>query len=365
LFRSISSILVAAVFAIIIISTSVSAQDKPTIIKDWVQVDASTISSYKGSYDTWSWVPMISFRVNGPIESGGQLAVEFAYPGNPKWVSFNCDTKQIAKGFWWKTSCGGQQIPDDKGITYTGPVTFTIKLHNELAGSDATIFTGTAKITKVKSNEYGPKAANHLVYVVDKDWNMPIGYVWVTPGDVYGWKLTNLNVGFWVRGEAVRFDPHVFYNGKEIGKVFMDGGTEVGTPGCDTDVDSITTKFVQDDVPQKGKWARVVCKFYNVYGLDDSGQKEGMFGPKFEMRKNPGEYEVKILWNGKLARSIKFTVKPDGSFDNGMAKSNSVGTDRVIVPVQVIGDQDGTWDRNSWKTDAFWGNPLNGFSALP
>jgi hypothetical protein len=90
-----------------------------------------------------------------------------------------------------------------------------------------------------------------------------------------------------------------------------------------------------------------------------------MFGPKFEMRKNPGEYEFKLLWNNKLARSIKFTVKPDGSFQNGIADANKIGTERVIVPVGIIGDQDGTWDRNAWKSDAFYGNPLTGFNAVP
>jgi len=37
----------------------------------------------------------------------------------------------------------------------------------------------------------------------------------------------------------------------------------------------------------------------------------------------------------------------------------------VIVPVQVIGDQDGMWNKTAWKTDAFYGNPLTGFTALP
>jgi hypothetical protein len=83
------------------------------------------------------------------------------------------------------------------------------------------------------------------------------------------------------------------------------------------------------------------------------------------MRNNPGEYELKVLWNNKLARSIKFTVQPGGSFQNGIADANKVGTERVIVPVQIIGTQDGTWDRNAWKTDAFYGNPLTGFTALP
>jgi len=32
----------------------------------------------------------------------------------------------------------------------------------------------------------------------------------------------------------------------------------------------------------------------------------------FKLAANPGEYEFKVLWNNKLARSIKFTVGPDG-----------------------------------------------------
>jgi hypothetical protein len=37
----------------------------------------------------------------------------------------------------------------------------------------------------------------------------------------------------------------------------------------------------------------------------------------------------------------------------------------VIVPVQIIGDQDGPWNKTAWKTDAFYGNPLTGFTAVP
>ena len=58
----------------------------------------------------------------------------------------------------------------------------------------------------------------------------------------------------------------------------------------------------------------------------------------------------------------EFLVNADGSFDNGIASANKLGSDRVIVPVQVIGDQ-GPWDRMAWKTNAFYGNPLTGFSA--
>jgi len=90
-----------------------------------------------------------------------------------------------------------------------------------------------------------------------------------------------------------------------------------------------------------------------------------MFGEMFTLANNPGEYEFKVLWNNKLARSIKFTVQPGGKFDNGIATSNQLGSDRVIVPVTIIGDQDGPWNKTAWQSEAFYGNPLKGFAALP
>jgi len=339
-----------------------AAQDQPTIAKDSVQLTAFTFNVYKGNYDVWSWAPRIEFRVNGPISSGGQLYVEVSQPGGAApWVKFDCPTEETQAGRWWKTTCGARDIPEDKATTATGPVNFAIKLRNELAGSDATLFKGRAKVAKVLSNEHGPKAANKFVYFVDHDWNMPIGYVYLTPDDLKGWDRPILNVSFWVRGDAYNFKPHLFYQGKEVGKMFYEG-EEVGKASCESEVENNTTHYVAETVPQKAKWARVRCTFVNVRGHDRTGEEPGMFGALYQLDKNPGEYEVKVLWNNKLARSVKFTVAPGGKFDNGVASANKLGSDRVIVPVQILGDQDGAWDKTAWKTDAFYGNPLTGFN---
>ena len=334
-------------------------QDAPTIAKDSIQVTAFTVNFYKGNYDNWSWLPQLKFRVNGPIESGSQLYAEFRTPAGP-WVKFDCETGTIQKGYWWKTECGGRDIGEEKGIQYTGPVDFTIKMRNELAGTDATLFTGKMKVSKAHTNEVGPKAVNKWVYFVDHDWNLPIGYVYLTPADVFGWKMPDFHVAFWVRGEPVRFDPHLFYQGKEVGKQFLDG-TEVGHASCEAVIENGTTHYVEDAVPQKAKWSRVECDFPNIKGSNTSGEAQEIF----TLAANPGDYEFKLLWNNKLARSIKFTVQPGGKFDNGIATANKLGSDIVIVPVQIIGDQDGNWNRTAWQTDAFYGNPLTGFKALP
>lgn len=344
---------------------SAASQDQPTVAKDSVQVTAFT-NNFHGkekNYDVWSWVPVIEYRVNGPIPSGSQLYAEFNIPGGPP-VKFDCATEETQKGYWWKTRCGGRDVPEDRSTLYTGPVSFAIKMRNELSGTDATLFTGKAKVEKSLSNEHGPKAAKKFVYYMNHDWNLPIGYVYLTADELKGWDRPNFHVAFWVRGEANNFKPHLFHNGKEVGKKMYEG-QEVGRAGCESDIENNTTHYVADTVPQKAKWARVRCSFPNVRGWDKSGDDYGLFGPPHVLAANPGEYELKVLWNNKLARSIKFTVAPDGKFDNGIAASNKLGSDRVIVPVQIIGDQDGQWDKAAWKTDAFYGNPLTGFTALP
>lgn len=340
-----------------------AGQDQPTIAKDSVQVTAFTFSVYKGNYDVWSWVPNMEYRLNGPIASGSQLYVEFSLPTGP-WVKFDCKTEETPKGYWWKTKCGGRDIPEAKSSTYTGTVNFAIRLRNELAGTDTTLFTGKAKVEKSLSNEHGPKAANHFVYFVNHDWNLPIGYVYLTANDLKKWDRPDFHVSFWVRGDAHNFQPHLFFNGQEVGKKSLEG-REVGRASCEYDIENNTTHYVADTVPQKAKWARVRCSFPNVVGWDKSGESYSLFGPPHALGANPGEYELKVLWNNKLARSIKFTVGPDGKFDNGIATTNKLGSDRVIVPVTIIGDQDGQWGRMNWKTDAFYGNPLTGFTALP
>jgi hypothetical protein len=356
----------AVMFVVLVIGLlptthTATSQDQPTIAKDSIQITAFTINSYKGNFDVWSWVPAMKFRVNGPIASGSQLYVQFNLP-TAAWVKFDCETNNTEKGYWWRTECGGRQI-EDQSSTYTGPLNFTIKMRNELQGTDTTLFTGKMKVGKHKSNEHGPKAVNKFVYFVDHDWNLPIGYVYLTPSDVHGWKMPDFHVAFWVRGDAVKFDPHLFYQGKEVGKKFLDG-MEIGRAGCESEVENNTTHYVEESVPQKAKWARVECDFPNIKGSNTAGEGH-IAGELFTLDKNPGEYEFKLLWNNKLARSIKFTVAPGGKFDNGIATGNQLGSDRVIVPVQIIGDQDGLWNKTAWQTEAFYGNPLKGFTALP
>lgn len=358
---------VLCVLALLILASAgiARAQDQTTIQKDSVQVTAFTLSSYKKDFKVFSWLPRLNLRVNGPVASGSQIYAEFTAPGGTAW-KFDCKTEETRAGHWWQVEdCGGRDaLGEDKGVTYTGPVNFTIKMRNELMGGDMTLFTGKFKVAKVHSNETGPDYVNHFVYYVDHDWNLPIGYMFLEPDDVYEWKKPTLSFAFWARTELNgQFEPHLFHGGKEVGKMMYEG-EEVGKPSCGTnEVENNPTHITEPH--GQFIWTRMRCNFPNIKAWNRTGEEnKTMFGPLYLLSENAGDYEIKIIYKGHLVRSIKFAVDSEGKIvDNGIGTSNKLGNSRVVVPVQVLGDSDGPWDRNAWKTDAFYGNPLTGFTA--
>lgn len=355
------------------------AQEGPAIQKDSLLFTAYTVAEYRGNYDVWSWLPKAEFRVHGPIESGDQLFVEVTLPGRGAWVKFDCETRETPEGRSMETECGGRDdIPEAKSVTYVGPVSFAIKLRNPLSEAGVkTLFTGKAKVTKSRSNERGPKAVNKFVYYVDHDWTLPIGYVYLSSDNP---KLPRLEVTFWARGDFSSgpgeprkpfssIGPHLLYQGKEVGLIFLDGD-QMGSPSCGSQKTLETARTVDESVPQQGEWTRVTCTFYSVFAWDKTGQQKtplpGETGKPHLLSGNPGEYELRILAGGRLARSLKFTVDEEGKIvDNGIAAANKLGSDKVIVPVKFTGTPDGVWNKLAWKTDAFYGNPLTGFTWVP
>ncbi|MBV9867973.1 MAG: hypothetical protein JO316_21670 [Abitibacteriaceae bacterium] len=319
-------------------SSEIANQDHPTIARDSV-VLITTKGQPAAGYEAPGWVPVIEYRVNGPIESGSHLSVDFALAGKP-WVSFSCATQETPRGHSWQVTCGGDEIPAGKQVTYAGPVNFVIHLRNELQGTNTTLFSGKAKVVMVP----GPKGAMQMAsaqWYVDDDWRMPIGYAFWGKDSGHQ-DATTLHVGFFVRGDTPELEAHLFYQGKEIAKYASAGNGAA------------------DWHPAKQQWGFEDCSFLGLYPPTPP-EDEG-YDPRFGLREHPGDYEVKVLLVGHLARSIKFTVKPDGSFDNGLAAVNNLGSDRVILPVQVIGNQE-PWDKTAWKTQAFYENPLSGFTA--
>jgi len=318
--------------------TTNESNGQPRIEKDTVLLTTQRGRDVAG-YEAHGWVPAIQYRGTGSIASGSRLSVDFTVAGKP-WVSFDC-SPETENAHSWSATCGGDSIPGGKQVTYAGPVAFTIRLLNELQGTNVTLFNGTAKVVMVPAYK-GATKMDDMEWYVDEDWRIPFGYVFWEKDSGHG-SDAFLHVAFWVRGNTPDVEAHLFYQGKDIAKF--------SNPG----------NGAADWNPTLYRWGLVDGEFLGVYSNAPSGD-EG-YEPRFGVRNNPGNYEVKVLILGHLARSIKFKVSANGSLEGGIDSANTLGTDRVVIPVQVVGDSGGTWDRNAWKTDAFYGNPLAGFVA--
>jgi hypothetical protein len=340
-------------------SSAPAAQSQPgagsgavAVLKNLVRVNARTVTSYKGDGSTYSWTPDIRFDTGGNIPSGAQYHATVSLPNGALWVEVDCKWMGSPNNYY---QCGGPDFPEEKGTTATGLFPFTIKLRNELQGTDQTLFTGKVRIEKSPGDNGTPaeRAKKSFFYPVH-DWAMPIGYVFYGPEENY------LYTSFWVRGGTTNnIQPHVFYKGKELDYA----GTDKSS--C-KDRAEVGDAYIRSVKPAP-VWRLVECRLYTVI-VRDKGNKDDT---RHRLMSNPGEYEIKVLRDDELARSIKFTVGPGGDFGGGIPllygidARNDERLSGVIVPVQIIGTQDGTWDKNAWKTEAFYGNPPQGFTPAP
>jgi hypothetical protein len=299
------------------------AQDELIVLKDSLQITLHVGRPTDNGQST-GWVPDLAFTVRGAVPSGGQFQVSYDYPAKRQWLKSDCGDPDQAFGKedQWKLIC---DLRGSQGTKYLGPVDFTINLRNPLMETNTVLYKGKFKAA------LEPKYDNS--YYVDEDWRFPIGYVF------FGEFLT---ARFWVRGVPI-VHAHLFYQGKEIAK-----STQSGNEGS-----SAAAEY---------KWSFVDVSFTGVYPKKVPDYAAD--APNFVVPEHPGEYEIKVLLFRQLARSIKFTVLPDGTIDNSIANANNLRIDNALVPVRVIGTAH-PWNKLAWKTEAFYGNPLTGFTAPP
>ena len=347
----------------------VSAQ---TINKPSVQFSLQVHKGFKGDPETWSWTPTISFRANGPFKPGDQLSVEYTLPGK-SW-KYDCNPQEAGPSSAWVgvRDCGLNPLQSE-AVTYIGPVDFKINLKNELEGKSSTLLSGKFKAEKFHEGVVDlPKFKNNFVYYLNYDWALPIAYVYDEL--VYNWEYakpigntdipnlydSRLRAAFWFKGMTGgggvgdvsygKYEAYLYYKGQ----VVADAVGEMS--GCEL--------LNRPESNQDSPYGYCLRRFsFQKAMLWDKAQACAPNCTYFPMWANPGEYEIKVLRNGKLARTARFSFGTDYKIvDTGIGKQNNIGTLRIVVPAQVLGDTDGSWDKNAYKTDAFYGNSLTGFS---
>jgi hypothetical protein len=346
-------LLIMAIVGVAIFSGAASAAtlDKTTVI-----IRADTTFDYK-DLNKKGWRPQVDFRVYGPIAKGSQISIAMTTPDGKPWLSFDCRTTATEAGeALFVDACGRGDVPTDKISAALGVYGLKIELKNELKGTNETLLTGKFKVGKA-FNGATPVDKDNYVWYVDYDWALPVAEVFPDAYEtMYGVKTEKeaqpLKVSFWFRGYPNDTVGYLFYNGKQI------ANTENTSSGGVSNEQGVTLFSYAPFA-----WTKQVFNFTNVY-VKNTKDPNQLVAPFF-MEKNPGEYEVKVLFNKKLARTLKFTVGSDGRIvDSGISSQNALGTSRITLFANTSGDDDGKKpDFQAWKSTAFFEGPLKGFGG--
>jgi hypothetical protein len=306
---------------VVLVASMAAAQELPPVAKDTIRLRADMTNGEPNQ-----WRPTLEFWIMGELPSGSIVRADFAWGTAKAWINCDADYSDFDKAT--KVFCANENV---KPTGFAGPVSFTISVNNELHGTSSALYKGTAKVFKHM------RAGRYLEFYTDEDWRLPVGYLYHLD-DGKGLHLTT-----WFRGAPGSVRMFLFYQGKEIAK------NELCGVGEERDFD-----------PRALAWFEIDCTFQGIY--PNAQMAKSGYAPNFDLSANPGEYEIKALVSGKLARTVKFTVRPDGKIDDTISASNKLGRDRAIVAVN-INDPRVPYDKMAWKTGAFYGNPLTGFTA--
>ncbi len=305
-------------------------------------------------YNTWSWAPEITFAINGPVPSGSQLYVEFDTADGKPWFTQRMATPTLEDDYWENVDhvedINLDQL-EKKAITaQSGLFPFRIRLKNALGGTNEILFSGRYKIATYIPDQKIPEYKGKKEIYVDEDWRLPMAWLWIN-GSNNNEDAPFLSLQTWFKNSENNdnIEAFVFYNGKQISNVKAGSAEETLTNGVDEKPNRYTLRMFY---------------FYKIRGFNSNPAVN--FDNSHFLDKNPGDYEIKILRNGDLSRTLNFTVGKDGKIvDNGVVAANKIGGIRSIIPIKIFGAADGTWNRSAWQTDAFYGNPLTGFTAIP
>lgn len=293
----------------------------------------------------WTFTPSMRFRIYGPIASSDVLWVEYTLPNGKPWVKVQCaDIFAIeANDSIVINDCGFRQ-EDDVATNLTGLFGFQMKLVNELNGTNKLLYNGKFNVGKTLYNpDKLPDRNKQFYYYVDHDWRIPMAFV----GTKYGDTRNDLLCELWVKTplkDLSKVMAFLMYNGKQV-------------------AEATGSYPLRATPPETPAWEYHLLQF-DFNALTEKPPSEGWDG-FHKLYENPGEYEIKVLRDGKLARALKFSVGRDGRpvDTGGVIKQNAISKEGSLVPVQVLGDGDGVWNKTAWKTDAFWGNPATGFNV--
>lgn len=325
-----------------------------TLLKRTIQITPQKYLRYwknpkvaEPNYNTNSWYPNVRFEVLGPVESGSNFYFEIDKPTGGNWLKIKMRTPSLEDDIWEEIKPESISRDDEEklAIIESGVFPFRIRLKNTLAGTDKILFNGKFKVNMLSLDQNIPENKGKKEFVVDYDWHLPLAYLWLNP--ISDEDVPYLSAQFCFKGNirGGNTEGYLFYNGKQIGKSTTNPTKQEMTSGSNEPHHRYT--ILQYD-------------FANIRGFNKGSNNA--YSQSFFLDKNPGEYELKVVRDNQVARTISFTVGKDGKIvDNGLTKTAQLGGVRMIIPAKISGTSDGQFNATSWQTELLFNNPLQGF----
>ena len=323
----------------------------PVLLKTTLDVRCDTEQRYwklPNESNYTSWIPQVRFKVLYTGETKLRHMAEYFTPDGKSWFT---ETVKLNKANLREKTV--ELITDRVGDRFTNRSTnavgtYGVKITDTRDGS--VLFQGKFKVGKFKYGPDIPMFKNQNDFYVEQDWNVPIGYVWLNSANDSNSPLPT--VSMWIKGET-RLDDleaRLFQNGQQIA----------------TTDDMGEAMSVQQRYPnslqnkETHRWELFDFAWYKFrYAATPQARK--MYTKAQFMNDVSGDFTVKLFHKGVQIREAAFSIKGGEFVDNGVGKTNNFAESKVIIPVKIMGDKD-KWNVTQWKTEAFYGNPLRGFS---
>ncbi len=301
-------------------------------------------------YNTYCWVPKINFDVLGPVPGGSKIYTEFDTPDGKPWMRIDMHVNQIDDDVLEKllSEDPDEIVLEKQAILSEGLFPFRIKMKDGASRAEKVLFTGKFKVGTYLLDQAIPEYKGKKEFFVDYDWHLSVAYLWLNP--TIDADVPSLSTSVCLRGltKEENLEAQLSYNGKQIAtKIgYGSGRQQMSTPA---------------DEPSH-RWSIFEFTFDKVRGFNKS-RSANDYSSMFWLDKSPGSYEIRILRDKQLVRTINFMVGKDGKIvDNDVAANAKLGGVRKIFPAKISGTFDGAINANAWQTETLFGNPFTGFS---
>ena len=297
-----------------------------------------------------SWAPRIRFFVFYGGSTKLRFKADYTMPDGSPWFS---EALEYRGGFSESSGLSLVQSESDssrdKKTIVTGGL-FGIKITN--IRDNSTVFQGKFKVNRYKPQYSDARYKNEVDYYVDYDWKLPIGLADID----YSRDNATPIIRMWFKGDIANdnLEARLFHNGQQIATTDDGGGVDHGEDYYADKRGDDKSLFWREF---KFSWPSRI-EFIMTEDLRDfTAYKNAKF-----INQMPGEYVVKVYYNGEQVRETKFSIGNNGTYaDNGIAKQNNLTTNKIILPVKVMGTLD-KWNAVNAKAQGFYGNPVNGLT---